>query len=232
MRADWTASGACGSGSTALPRGEMRRAIGGGAMTNTQQMYEMARGERAVSSGGRQGSFECRAEVRYERRERLRIDEGISLSGLVARLALDHIRYIRMAGQHDVCFHSRELAEGRAVIRRDLRIGVVAHQAVAGYRDTAEEEDVQLSPLVLDHRAPAGAARRMARRQVRGECHVAELDRFPVVHHAIDLDRCKGLGIIVGIAARAAMLQGPRVSRAGQKLRAGVLLDPRQRADV
>jgi hypothetical protein len=30
--------------------------------------------------------------VRYERWEGLRIDEGFSLSGLAARLALDHIR--------------------------------------------------------------------------------------------------------------------------------------------
>src|SRR5271167_5035847 len=42
MRADWTASGACGSGSTALPRGEMRRATGGGATTSTTTIYEGA----------------------------------------------------------------------------------------------------------------------------------------------------------------------------------------------
>src|ERR1700722_11040423 len=97
----------------------------------------LSRSERAISSGGCQGAFECRAEVRYERWERLRIDEGVCLSGL----ALKHVRYIRVAGQHDVCFHGLELTEGRAEIRCDLRIGVVADQDVAGYRDTAEEED-------------------------------------------------------------------------------------------
>src|SRR4029077_1025813 len=35
MRADWTASGACTSGSTALPRGATRRASGGAATTST-----------------------------------------------------------------------------------------------------------------------------------------------------------------------------------------------------
>src|SRR6266498_1408928 len=35
MRADWTASGACTSGSTAHPRGATRRASGGAAATST-----------------------------------------------------------------------------------------------------------------------------------------------------------------------------------------------------
>src|SRR2546430_15152007 len=35
MRADWTACGACTSGSTAPPRGATRRASGGAAMTST-----------------------------------------------------------------------------------------------------------------------------------------------------------------------------------------------------
>src|SRR5947209_558391 len=35
MRADWTASGACTSGSTAPPRGVTRRASGGAATTST-----------------------------------------------------------------------------------------------------------------------------------------------------------------------------------------------------
>src|ERR1700730_3147879 len=35
MRADWTASGACISGSTAHPRGATRRALGGAATTST-----------------------------------------------------------------------------------------------------------------------------------------------------------------------------------------------------
>src|SRR5690349_86378 len=37
MRADWTASGACTSGSTAPPRGATRRASGGAATTNTSR---------------------------------------------------------------------------------------------------------------------------------------------------------------------------------------------------
>src|SRR5437870_1368033 len=37
MRADWTASGACISGSTAPPRGVTRRASGGAATTNTSR---------------------------------------------------------------------------------------------------------------------------------------------------------------------------------------------------
>src|SRR5438552_15497906 len=35
MRADWTASGACTSGSTARPRGATRRASGGAGTTST-----------------------------------------------------------------------------------------------------------------------------------------------------------------------------------------------------
>src|SRR5262245_35019477 len=35
MRAEWTASGGCTSGSTAHPRGATRRAYGGAAMTST-----------------------------------------------------------------------------------------------------------------------------------------------------------------------------------------------------
>src|SRR3984893_1217383 len=37
MRADWTASGACTSGSTAPPRGATRRALGGAATTSTKR---------------------------------------------------------------------------------------------------------------------------------------------------------------------------------------------------
>src|SRR5216117_1322057 len=42
MRADWTASGACTSGSTALPRGATRRASGGVATTSTRSADELA----------------------------------------------------------------------------------------------------------------------------------------------------------------------------------------------
>src|SRR5216117_3901507 len=41
MRADWTASGACTSGSTALPRGATRRASGGAATTSTRSADEV-----------------------------------------------------------------------------------------------------------------------------------------------------------------------------------------------
>jgi hypothetical protein len=42
----------------------------------------------------------------------------------------------------------------------------------------------------------------------------------------------KGLRLIVGVAAHAAMLQGPGVSGAGPELGAGVLLDLGQSPDV
>src|SRR5213083_1849887 len=41
MRADWTASGACTSGSTALPMGATRRASGGAATTSTRSADEV-----------------------------------------------------------------------------------------------------------------------------------------------------------------------------------------------
>src|SRR5213592_746086 len=41
MRADWTASGACTSGSTALPRGATRRASGGAPTTRTRSADEV-----------------------------------------------------------------------------------------------------------------------------------------------------------------------------------------------
>src|SRR5881296_2724161 len=41
MRAAWTASGACTSGSTALPRGATRRASGGAATTSTRNAEEV-----------------------------------------------------------------------------------------------------------------------------------------------------------------------------------------------
>src|SRR3989454_11700177 len=51
MRADWTASGACTSGSTAPPRGATRRASGGAAMTSTTSA-ERSRGCRGATAGG------------------------------------------------------------------------------------------------------------------------------------------------------------------------------------
>src|SRR5229473_652752 len=50
MREDWTASGACTSGSTAPPRGATRRASGGAAMTNTTSA-EPSRGCRWCNQG-------------------------------------------------------------------------------------------------------------------------------------------------------------------------------------
>src|SRR5437667_11142842 len=47
MRADWTASGACTSGSTAPPRGVTRRASGGAATTSTTKAEEILVGEAA-----------------------------------------------------------------------------------------------------------------------------------------------------------------------------------------
>src|SRR5437016_476166 len=43
MRADWTASGACTSGSTAPPRGATRRASGGAATTSTTRAEDSPR---------------------------------------------------------------------------------------------------------------------------------------------------------------------------------------------
>src|SRR5262245_55907778 len=50
MRADWTASGACTSGSTAPPRGATRRASGGAATTSTTSA-ERRRGCRGATAG-------------------------------------------------------------------------------------------------------------------------------------------------------------------------------------
>src|SRR5712691_1945121 len=50
MRADWTASGACTSGSTAPPRGATRPASGGAAMTSTRRA-ERSRGCRGATAG-------------------------------------------------------------------------------------------------------------------------------------------------------------------------------------
>src|SRR3989440_7153577 len=50
MRADWTASGVCTSGSTAHPRGATRRASGGAAMTSTTSA-ERSRGCRGATAG-------------------------------------------------------------------------------------------------------------------------------------------------------------------------------------
>src|SRR5437899_5544167 len=49
MRADWTACGACNSGSTAPPRGATRRASGGAAMTSTRSA-ERRRGPRSATA--------------------------------------------------------------------------------------------------------------------------------------------------------------------------------------
>src|SRR5437667_5094883 len=50
MRADWTASGVCTSGSTAHPRGATRRASGGAATTSTTSA-ERSRGCRGATAG-------------------------------------------------------------------------------------------------------------------------------------------------------------------------------------
>src|ERR1700726_4317919 len=47
MRADWTASGACISGSTAPPRGATRRASGGATTTSTTEPSRGCRGATA-----------------------------------------------------------------------------------------------------------------------------------------------------------------------------------------
>src|SRR6266540_4899685 len=47
MRADWTASGACTSGSTARPRGATKRASGGAATTSTTRAERVVHGFRA-----------------------------------------------------------------------------------------------------------------------------------------------------------------------------------------
>src|ERR1700732_130173 len=52
MRADWTASGACTSGSTVLPRGATKRMSGGFATTSTPSA-EQCRGYRGANAEGR-----------------------------------------------------------------------------------------------------------------------------------------------------------------------------------
>ena len=76
------------------------------------------------------------------------------------------------------------------------------------------------------------ASRRAPRSITSGERHVAELHRFPVANHVINLDRGERLRAVVGVAANAAMLQGPFISGPRKELSAGVLLDPRQGADM
>src|SRR3989442_4614043 len=51
MRADWTASGACTSGSTAHPRGATSRAFGGAGMTSTTSADADARTDVARRRG-------------------------------------------------------------------------------------------------------------------------------------------------------------------------------------
>src|SRR5437667_2984238 len=51
MRADWTASGACTSGSTAHPRGATRRACGGAGTTSTTSADADARTDVARRRG-------------------------------------------------------------------------------------------------------------------------------------------------------------------------------------
>src|SRR2546427_1109462 len=52
MRADWTASGACTSGSTAPPRGATRRASGGAATTSTTRAERDVDVRTAMARGG------------------------------------------------------------------------------------------------------------------------------------------------------------------------------------
>src|SRR5260221_14773480 len=51
MRADWTASGACTSGSTAPPRGATRRAASGGAATTRTTSAKRSLGCRGATGG-------------------------------------------------------------------------------------------------------------------------------------------------------------------------------------
>src|SRR2546422_10931125 len=57
MRADWTASGACTSGSTATPRGATRRASGGAAMTSTTRNEHDANARTGMAC--RRGGVPC-----------------------------------------------------------------------------------------------------------------------------------------------------------------------------
>src|SRR5262249_32018967 len=58
MRAAWTASGACTSGSTAPPRGGTRRALGGGTTTRTTSA-ERRCGEGERTCGGAIATHGC-----------------------------------------------------------------------------------------------------------------------------------------------------------------------------
>src|SRR5437867_13451138 len=65
MRADWTASGACTSGSTAPPRGATRRAPGGAATTST------TRAERNRRCRGATAGLEISRRMASERASQL-----------------------------------------------------------------------------------------------------------------------------------------------------------------
>src|SRR5438067_8299750 len=79
MRADWTASGACTSGSTAHPRGATRRASGGAATTSTtsdepdRECRWRNRGTGDLTTHGFRASFPARllrrldAALRWQR---------------------------------------------------------------------------------------------------------------------------------------------------------------------
>src|SRR5512145_3201370 len=62
MRADWTASGACTSGSTAPPGGATRRASGGAATTSTTRAEHGFRASVRAS-----GSWRLSAALRCQR---------------------------------------------------------------------------------------------------------------------------------------------------------------------
>src|SRR5438552_3490038 len=95
MRAEWTASGACSSGSTAPPRGATRRAPGGAATTSTTRA-ERSRGCRGATAG-----LEISRRMVSERASR-RAFLGVSALLFAASTAVTIVWYASMSAMREM----------------------------------------------------------------------------------------------------------------------------------
>ena len=75
------------------------------------------------------------------------------------------------------CAHHRESA---AIVVDDVRIARVADQPVARRAEAVDVGDAQRLAVAPVVPGPAGAARRMPRREMRGEAHAAQFDDLAV----------------------------------------------------
>ena len=114
------------------------------------------------------------------------IDECVMVAGLPALVFLLHSEIPAVRAEKDVAGERFQHLELVAIVARDLRVGGVANQFVAGIHiGAADDHDVERLPALFLIEGPGGGALRMAGRLVGSENGSAQRNRVPIVEHAV-----------------------------------------------